>query len=193
MLDADDADEADSVQDFFAQPPVEQVQRLYSIDEVKRSARIRDMVRRLEIGDLTFEPARPRSPRTRCRSSASVANAMLKLLKRNPAETFLIEGHTDAVGSDIANLRAVGRARRDGRRILDGFLRHSAGEPGDAGLWRALPEGADRRARAPQPPRHHPPHHPAGDRRQPELLSRARRRTTKAGSNPGLFCAAIPS
>jgi len=33
-----------------------------------------------------------------------VAKAIEKLLKANPAETFLIEGHTDAVGSDEANL-----------------------------------------------------------------------------------------
>ena len=30
---------------------------------------------------------------------------VLALLERNPNETFLIEGHTDAVGSDISNLR----------------------------------------------------------------------------------------
>jgi len=48
VLDADRADER-QVQQFFAQPPVERVQRLYSIDEVKRSARVRDMVRRLDI------------------------------------------------------------------------------------------------------------------------------------------------
>jgi hypothetical protein len=29
---------------------------------------------------------------------------MERLLKQNPAETFLIEGHTDAVGSELANL-----------------------------------------------------------------------------------------
>ena len=29
---------------------------------------------------------------------------MERLLKDNPAETFLIEGHTDAVGTDEANL-----------------------------------------------------------------------------------------
>ena len=29
---------------------------------------------------------------------------MERLLEENPAETFLIEGHTDAVGSDEANL-----------------------------------------------------------------------------------------
>jgi len=104
VLDADDADEAD-VQQFFAQPPVEQVQRLYSIDEVKRSARIRDMVRRLEIGDLTFDTGAATISEDQVGNLSKVANAMLALLKRNPAETFLIEGHTDAVGSDIANLQ----------------------------------------------------------------------------------------
>ena len=45
VLDAEYADE-DEVEVFFRQPPVEQVARLYSIDEVKRSARVRDSVRR---------------------------------------------------------------------------------------------------------------------------------------------------
>src|SRR5690606_22306462 len=33
-----------------------------------------------------------------------VAAAMERLLEEYPGETFLIEGHTDAVGSDLANL-----------------------------------------------------------------------------------------
>ncbi|WP_287368556.1 OmpA family protein, partial [Mesorhizobium sp.] len=33
-----------------------------------------------------------------------VAEAMQRLLKENPGETFLIEGHTDAVGAEVANL-----------------------------------------------------------------------------------------
>jgi outer membrane protein OmpA-like peptidoglycan-associated protein len=33
-----------------------------------------------------------------------VAEAIKSLLNKNPAETFLIEGHTDAVGSDQSNL-----------------------------------------------------------------------------------------
>jgi len=103
VLDADGADE-NVVQDFFAQPPVEQVQRLYSIDEVKRSARIRDMVRRLEIGDLTFDTGAATISEDQIGNLSKVAQAMLSLLKKNPAETFLIEGHTDAVGSDQSNL-----------------------------------------------------------------------------------------
>jgi hypothetical protein len=54
VLDAEFADQR-QVETFFRQPPVEQVARLYSIDEVKRSARVRDSVRKLEVGGLTFD------------------------------------------------------------------------------------------------------------------------------------------
>jgi outer membrane protein OmpA-like peptidoglycan-associated protein len=33
-----------------------------------------------------------------------IANAMNRVIKRNPNEMFLLEGHTDAVGSDDDNL-----------------------------------------------------------------------------------------
>src|SRR5690606_34683043 len=54
ILDAEDAD-AEEVEEFFRQPPVERVRRIYSIEDVKRSARVRDSVRRLEVGGLTFD------------------------------------------------------------------------------------------------------------------------------------------
>ncbi len=41
---------------------------------------------------------------SQARSLRKVADAMNKVLEKNPAETFLIEGHTDAVGSDESNL-----------------------------------------------------------------------------------------
>jgi len=41
---------------------------------------------------------------SQAQSLRKVADAMNKVLKNNPAETFLIEGHTDAVGSDESNL-----------------------------------------------------------------------------------------
>ncbi len=109
------------MQQFFAQPPVEQVQRLYSIDEVKRSARIRDMVRRLEIGDLTFDTGAATISEDQVQNLDNVAQAMLGLLQRNPAETFLIEGHTDAVGSDIANLRLSDERAATVAQILTDF------------------------------------------------------------------------
>ncbi len=106
---------------FFAEPPVERVQRLYSIDEVKRSSRIRDMVRRLEIGDLSFDTGEATLSDDQAPSLSNVAGAMQQLLKENPAETFLIEGHTDAVGSDIANLKLSDARAATVAQILTDF------------------------------------------------------------------------
>ncbi|MBJ6986710.1 OmpA family protein [Devosia sp. MC521] len=120
VLDARYADDR-QLTTFFAQPPVEQVARLYSIDEVKRSARVRDSVRKLEVGNLTFDTGAATIGRDQVGSLQSVANAMLALLRTNPNETFLIEGHTDAVGSDISNLRLSDSRAATVARVLSDF------------------------------------------------------------------------
>jgi outer membrane protein OmpA-like peptidoglycan-associated protein len=120
VLDAEFAND-DDVEFFFAQPPVEQVARIYSIDEVKRSARIRDSVRRLEVGGLTFDTGAATIGRDQVGALSSVANAMLALLATNPGETFLIEGHTDAVGSEISNLQLSDLRAATVARILTDF------------------------------------------------------------------------
>ncbi len=103
ILDVDYADE-EEVELFFRQPPVEQVRRIYSVEEVKRSSRIRDSVRRVEVGGLTFDSGKATISSSQVGALSKVARAMLAILDENPAETFLIEGHTDATGSDAANL-----------------------------------------------------------------------------------------
>ncbi|MCO6049912.1 OmpA family protein [Mesorhizobium sp. RP14(2022)] len=90
--------------EFLDQPPVERVERLYSVDEVKRSSRIRQKTRRIDLDTINFEFGSASVPENQVNKLEGVASAMEKLLQRNPAETFLIEGHTDAVGSDVANL-----------------------------------------------------------------------------------------
>ncbi|WP_156384566.1 OmpA family protein [Devosia sp. Root413D1] len=103
VLYSERSDEAD-IERFLSEPPLEKAARVYTVDEVKRSARIRDTVRRVEIGDLTFETGSAQLGRDQVGSLGKVAEAMKKILARNPGETFLIEGHTDAVGSDESNL-----------------------------------------------------------------------------------------
>ncbi|QPC91431.1 OmpA family protein [Mesorhizobium sp. INR15] len=104
ILDSEDIESPDDYYDFLEQPPVEKVQRLYSIDEVKRSARVRDIARRVDLDTLNFEFGSASISDTEVQKLDGVASAMEKLLKKNPAETFLIEGHTDAVGTPVANL-----------------------------------------------------------------------------------------
>ncbi len=120
ILDADTADE-DQVETFLDQPPVEQVRRIYSIDEVKRSARLRDSVRRLEVGGLTFDTGKATISRDQVGTLSKVAKAMQAALDKNPGEVFLIEGHTDAVGSDVSNLVLSDERAATVARILTDF------------------------------------------------------------------------
>ncbi|MBX4867713.1 OmpA family protein [Rhizobium bangladeshense] len=90
--------------EFLSEPPVEQVERVYSLDEVRYSARIRDKVRRIDLDTITFATGSAEIPMTQARTLRKVADAINKVLEKDPSETFLIEGHTDAVGSDQSNL-----------------------------------------------------------------------------------------
>jgi outer membrane protein OmpA-like peptidoglycan-associated protein len=104
ILVSEEVEDPDDYYTFLEQPPVERVQRLYSIDEVKRSARVRDIARRIDLDTLNFEFGSASISDTEVQKLEGVASAMEKLLEKNPAETFLIEGHTDAVGKPEANL-----------------------------------------------------------------------------------------
>lgn len=90
--------------DFIEQPPVEPVERVYTIDEVRNSARIRDKMRRIDLDTITFATGSWDISMNQAGTLKKVADAMAKVLRNNPAETFLIEGHTDAVGSAQSNL-----------------------------------------------------------------------------------------
>jgi len=107
---------------FWSRPPVQRVERLYSVDEIKRSARIRDLARRVEVDDLNFEFGSAAISQTEIRKLATVANVMLELLDRNPGDTFLIEGHADAPGTELVNLR-ISQLRADtvARTLTDYF------------------------------------------------------------------------
>jgi len=120
IIDADYSDE-DDVEEFFRQPPVEQVRKIYTVEDVKRSARLRDSVRRIEVGSLSFDSGAATISRTQVGALSKVANAMLALLEDNPGEVFLIEGHTDAVGSDQSNLVLSDARAATVARILTDF------------------------------------------------------------------------
>ncbi|TWG53831.1 OmpA family protein [Aminobacter sp. J44] len=104
ILDAGGVQDEDVYYEFLEQPPVEPVRRLYSVDEVRYSARVRDSVRRVELDTINFEFGSATITDDAIPRLEGVANAMNKLLEKNPGEVFLIEGHTDAVGSNEANL-----------------------------------------------------------------------------------------
>ncbi|WP_037081912.1 OmpA family protein [Neorhizobium vignae] len=108
--------------EFLEQPPVERVERVYSLDEVRYSARIRDKVPRIDLDTVTFATGSAEIPMNQASSLRKVADAISKVLKRDPSETFLIEGHTDAVGAEDSNLvLSDERAESVARVLTDAF------------------------------------------------------------------------
>ena len=151
----------------LAAPPVERIDRRYTLDEIRYSEPLRARMPRVDIDTVNFEFGSWEIAPDQIDRLAGVAQGIKRAVERNPAEVFLIEGHTDAVGNDVDNLSLSDRRAEIGRRGADQPVRGAAGKPHQPGLRQAVPQDPDARAGTRQPPRRGAPHHAAADR--PEL------------------------
>lgn len=85
-------------------PPLEPITRPYTLDEIRYSPLLRDRMRRIDLDTINFETGSWRVEEDQVARLDGVAGAINGIISRNPNEMFLIEGHTDAVGSDVDNL-----------------------------------------------------------------------------------------
>jgi outer membrane protein OmpA-like peptidoglycan-associated protein len=103
ILEAERASEAD-IYAVLTAPPVERIDRRYSLDEVRYSPRLRERMSRVDLDSITFDTGSWEIAPDQMNRLAPIAQAIQQAVSRNPGEVFLIEGHTDAVGSDVDNL-----------------------------------------------------------------------------------------
>jgi outer membrane protein OmpA-like peptidoglycan-associated protein len=117
VVEIEEASPEDLVEAFTA-PPVERIERAYTLDEIRQSRPLRERVRRVDLDTVTFETGSWTLPEDQIGAMAGVARAIQNALERNPDEIFLVEGHTDAVGSDIDNLTLSDRRAETVATIL---------------------------------------------------------------------------
>ena len=103
ILDLERAAEADIYAVLIA-PPVEPLARAYSLDEIRYSRPLLERMASIDIDTINFDFGSWEVAPDQVGRLAWVAEAINKAVAANPREVFLIEGHTDAVGSDIDNL-----------------------------------------------------------------------------------------
>ncbi|MFD2223950.1 OmpA family protein, partial [Microvirga arabica] len=103
IVETERASRADIVEAFTA-PPVERVERAYTLDEVRRSQPLRERMRRVDLNAVTFEFGSWELPPDQIDALSTIAAGLREAISRNPNEIFLVEGHTDAVGADEDNL-----------------------------------------------------------------------------------------
>jgi outer membrane protein OmpA-like peptidoglycan-associated protein len=94
----------DDIYDTLDAGPVDDIDRGYSLEEVRYSPMLRDRMRRIDLDTVNFEFGSWTVEGSQYGALERVARAMNRIIDRNPGEMFLIEGHTDAVGSDDDNL-----------------------------------------------------------------------------------------
>jgi len=103
IVDDEQADPALLYETLIA-PPLERIDRRYSLDEVRYSAPLRDRMRRIDLNTVTFDTGSWELTLDQVQRLAFIADGLNHAIERNPSEVFLIEGYTDAVGSDLDNL-----------------------------------------------------------------------------------------
>ena len=80
------------------------VDRTFSLQQIRQIRAVRELMPVIELSAITFASGSAIIEADQAQSLATVGTAIADLIEENPAEVFLIEGHTDAVGSATSNL-----------------------------------------------------------------------------------------
>ncbi|MBI3703887.1 MAG: OmpA family protein [Rhizobiales bacterium] len=99
-------------------PPVEDIERDYSLDEIRSNVELRDRMPRIDIDTITFDFGSWEVTPDQAQRLQVIADGIQQAIQQNPDEVFLIEGHTDAVGKDEDNLSLSDRRAEAVAQVL---------------------------------------------------------------------------
>ena len=85
-------------------PPVQPIEQAYTLEQVTANEDLRAYVPRIDLDTITFEFGSSTIGMDQMDALFGLGEAMEEVLDENPDEVYLVEGHTDAVGSDYDNL-----------------------------------------------------------------------------------------
>jgi OmpA-OmpF porin, OOP family len=117
IVDADSAS-PDLIYDTMEAPPVNRLERRYSLDEIRFSPSVRMLMPSIDLTSINFETGSWEIPPDQAAKLQVIANGLNRAIQRNPREVFLIEGHTDAVGNDVDNLSLSDRRAEAAAELL---------------------------------------------------------------------------
>ena len=94
---------------------MERLEQPYSLDQIRYSPTVRQRMPSVDIDTINFELGSWEVPPDQAAKLPAVADAINRAVPENPRAVFLIEGHTDAVGSDVDNLSLSDRRAETAR------------------------------------------------------------------------------
>ena len=99
-------------------PPVDRIDRRYSLDEIRYSPTVRQLMPSIDLNTINFETGSWDIPPDQAARLQVIADGLNRAMARNPREVFLIEGHTDAVGNPVDNLSLSDRRAESAAELL---------------------------------------------------------------------------
>lgn len=102
----------EELEDILVSAPKKKVRQRYTVEEIADREELRDAMPRIEIDTIRFGFNEAFVREEEVENLDRIAAIMERVLRKNPREIFLVEGHTDAVGSDAYNLK-LSRARAE--------------------------------------------------------------------------------
>ncbi len=117
IVEAEDAP-PDLIYDTMIAPPVERIERPYSLDEIRYSPSVRQRMPSIDLDSINFETGSWEIPPDQAGKLQAIADGLNRAIQRNPSAVFLIEGHTDAVGGEVDNLSLSDRRAESAATLL---------------------------------------------------------------------------
>src|SRR6185295_2690663 len=108
----------DLLYDTLYAAPLVEIERPYTLDEVRYNYELRARMRSIDINTINFETGSWAISPDQYDRLSDLAMAIHRVLKQRPDDIFMIEGHTDAVGGDDDNLALSDRRAESVASIL---------------------------------------------------------------------------
>lgn len=96
--------EADELRAALEARMPSEVDRRFSLSQVRNITAVRGLVPEIDVDNITFETGSSTIRPQQAEELAQLGSLMREQIDANPGNVFLIEGHTDAVGSASYNL-----------------------------------------------------------------------------------------
>lgn len=104
--------------DTMMAPPVDRIQRRYTLDEIRYSPNVRQIMPSIDVNTINFELGSWEIPPDQADKLQAIADGLNRAIQTNPRAVFLIEGHTDATGNDVDNLSLSDRRAESAATLL---------------------------------------------------------------------------
>ncbi|MBY6199940.1 OmpA family protein [Maritalea mobilis] len=98
------------------------IDRGFSLNQVRQIERVRYLAPAVQVENITFETGSAAIQPGQAEALFDLGQLMTGLIDENPGEVFLIEGHTDAVGSAVSNLTLSDRRAESVARALTEYF-----------------------------------------------------------------------